>query len=178
MCGPCLLHICGDDIQFLKLHSLNWLIVGFLFSSLTAAKIYIKLPNTFQYMKLNCPVLVFVCFLLVLGTCYNISRWYVAICSSINSLFQWASFVLLMVLSKKSSSLWLICSTGTLCNNIFVFIALYWRSRCAISSLILEINYLQPYFDLKSPPKVPDEQCPTFTANVVHVGITRSLVRC
>jgi len=117
------------------------------FFTLQQLKYKLNYPFTFQYMKLNCPELVVVCFLLVLGSCYNnISRWYVAICSSANSLFQWASFVLLMALSKKCSSLWLIYSTGTLCNNILVFIALYWRSCCAISSLILEINYLQLFW--------------------------------
>lgn len=146
MCGPCLLHICGDGN--VGWHSIckiaQFKLIGVsVFFTLQQPKYKLNYPFTFQYMKLNCPELVVVCFLLVLGTCYNnISRWYVAICSSANSLFQWASFVLLMVLSKKSSLLWLIYSTGTLCNNILVFIALY----CAISSLILEINYLQLFW--------------------------------
>jgi len=73
VCGPCLLHTCGDDIQFVKLIDSGISV----FFTLQQPKYKLNYPFTFQYLKLNCPELVVVCFLLVLGTCYNnISRWY------------------------------------------------------------------------------------------------------
>ena len=124
-------------------------------------------------------VLVVVCFLLVLGTCYNnISR-----CMSLYVP------VLIPCFSELHLCYWWPCPKKVVpcglytvqvhCAIIFLCL-LHYTEGPVVQSLVLYwksiIYSVRPCFDLKSPPKVLDGQCPTFTANVL--GIRRSLVRC